>query len=60
MKILSKSIYLLLAVALSLSTLTGCEEKSPMEKAGESIEEAGDSLQEAANDTQRALEDAAD
>lgn len=40
-------------IALPTLALTGCEDKGPAEKAGESIDEA-------VQDTKRAVEDAAD
>lgn len=50
----------LLLVALIALPLVGCEEKGPMEKAGESMDEAIDDARDAADEIGDDIEDAAD
>ncbi|RBP52779.1 hypothetical protein [Arenicella xantha] len=51
---------LLTSLFASLVALAGCEEKGPMEKAGESIDNAVDDAGDAINDAGDEVEDAAD
>ncbi len=49
-----------LAALFSLVGLTGCEEKTPTEKAGDAVEKAGDKVEDAADKAGDAVEDAGD
>lgn len=64
MAIRSKLIAVLVAVPACFFTLSGCEEKGPMEKAGEKVDDAaektGDAIEDAAEKTGDAIEDAGD
>ena len=57
-----KHVFLISLIA-SLLAITGCEEKGPLEKAGETIDDAvndsGDALEDAADDVEDAADDAA-
>ena len=50
----------MLSLVAGMATLTGCEEKGPMEKAGESIDEAVDDAGDAVEDAADDVEDATD
>lgn len=60
MKTLNLKLLLLLSLVAGMATLTGCEEKGPMEKAGESIDEAVDDAGDAVEDAADDVEDATD
>lgn len=55
---------LLISLFAAFVALAGCEEKGPMEKAGESIDntvdDGKDAIDDAANDIEDAADDAAD
>ena len=49
-----------LAALMLLLTLGGCEEKSPIEKAGDKVEDAADEVGDAVEDAADEVEDAVD
>lgn len=55
-----KIIAIVAASFLAMIFVSGCEEKTPAEKMGDTVEDIGETIQEASNDAQRELEDATD
>lgn len=51
---------LLISLCASFLALAGCEEKGPMEKAGERVDDAVDNAGDAMDDAKDAADDAAD
>lgn len=59
-----KSALVMSALLLSCAAFVGCEEKGPLEKAGEktdkAIDKTGDKVEEAADEVEDAVDDATD
>jgi len=60
MKRIKLMLFLMLAMAFTLTNCEGCEEKTTGEKVEERIEEAGESVEDAADEVGDEIEDATD
>ncbi|MEP7210147.1 MAG: hypothetical protein ABI740_04860 [Alphaproteobacteria bacterium] len=58
----TKSLWIALALLGSASVMVGCEQKTPLEKAGDNLKDAakdtGDAMKDAAHDAKDAVKDA--
>jgi gas vesicle protein len=59
----TKSLWIALALLGSTALVVGCEQKTPLEKAGDDLKDAakdtGDAMKDAAHDAKNAMQDAA-